>query len=262
MAVKLLSFRSREANETDTANFVPQTDPESLKRVLPVLVERFFDAGLVPIFVVDEMDKIDDVDERMIKVMSYLKQFVTERAFFCFLADRTYFESIESKIANDAYPKSATLFGERLFIQYRVKDIHDYLTKLLPAKIDNEPDQKELELFPYVLLRRSFLHPFELRRLLIRFTDDKNTVRIPPESLFSNFQYRNDVLIQAAVECVLAEDDVRDYVEDPFQAQLAYDTLYFPSRQWERGRAAGVNHNVAEATSIGTERRKGRSCTR
>jgi hypothetical protein len=234
MTVKLTTSRSRELNDTQTANFVPQTDPESLKRVLPVLVERFFDIGLVPIFVVDELDKIDDVDERMFKVMAYLKQFVTERAFFCFLADRTYFESIESKIAHDAYPKSATLFGERLFVQYRVKDLRDYLAKLLPPKMDTEAEQRELELFPYVLLRRSFLHPFELRRLLIRYTDDKNIVRIPPESMFNNFQYRNDVLIQAAIECVLSETDVSEYVEEPFQAQLAYDTLYFPARQWEQ----------------------------
>lgn len=235
MTVKLTSSRSRETTDAETASFVPQTDPESLKRVLPVLVERFFDIGLVPIFVVDELDKIDDVDERMYRVMAYLKQFVTERAFFCFLADRTYFESIESTIAHDAYPKSATLFGERLFVQYRVKDLRDYLAKLLPTKMDNDAEQRELELFPSVLLRRSFLHPFELRRLVIRYTDDKNTVRIPPESLFNSFQYRNDVLIQAAIECVLAEVDVSEYVEDPFQAQLAYDTLYFPARQWEQG---------------------------
>ena len=241
MTVKVTSSRSRETNETQTANFVPQTDPESLKRVLPVLVERFFDIGLVPIFVVDELDKIEDVDERMIKVMAYLKQFVTERAFFCFLADRTYFESIESQISHAAYPKSATLFGERLFVQYRVKDLHEYLSKLLPTKMDNEQDQRDRELFPYVLLRRSFLHPFELRRLLIRYTDDKNTVRIVPGVLFNSLQYRNDVLIQAAVECVLAENEMSEYVEEPSQAQLAYDTLYFPARKWEQGEPFEMN---------------------
>jgi hypothetical protein len=236
LALKITSSRSREAEESETTSFVPLTDREALRRLLPALVERFREAGLVPIFVVDELDKVEDITHRMDEVMGRLKQFVTERAFFCFLAARDYFYSIEAQVSDRPHPVAETLFGERLFVQYRVEDLHTYLRQLLLTPPLQDPaDQDALELLPYVLLRRSWMHPFTLRHLLTRYTDESGLVRIPSGELFNAFQYRNDVLMQVAVECVLGEEDMAGYVTDPAQAQLAYDALYYPSRVWQRG---------------------------
>lgn len=236
VALKITSSRGLEQEEGETTSFVPRTDRESLRRLLPALVDRFREAGLVPIFVVDELDKVEKITDRMDQVMGHLKQFVTERAFFCFLAARDYFESIEAQVSGQAHPVAETLFGERLFVQYRVADLHAYLEQLLPeSPLPDPTDQNDLELLPYVLLRRSFMHPFTLRHLLTRYTDDSGLVKIESDALFNALQYRNDVLMQAAVECVLDQEEMAEYVGDPAQAQLAYDALYYPSRVWQRG---------------------------
>ncbi len=80
----------RTANQEIT--FLPDTTVASLDRMLPSLIQRIRMAGLAPIFVVDELDKVDRLFDRMRKLVKHLKHFVTERAFFCFVTDKSYFE--------------------------------------------------------------------------------------------------------------------------------------------------------------------------
>src|SRR5581483_2450168 len=169
-------------------------------------------------------------------LMGFLKQFVTERAFFCFLVDRGYYESLDAVVSASAFPTQATLFGDRLFVQYRTEAAHAYLKSgirvgdALAAGETQDDAARDLEVLPYVLLRRSYMHPFDLRREISRSTNAKNEFRFPPRALYNVQQYRNEVYYQAAVECVLAGEKALDFAEDPNGAQLLYDTLYFPIR--------------------------------
>ena len=235
IAVKFTRTIQRESKQSSEVTFVPERNKLALRRLLPVLVDRFCDVGLPPIFVVDELDKVPNISERMESLMGFLKQFVTERAFFCFLVDRNYYERLENTVSTSAFPKEATLFGDRLFVQYAPEFAHLYLknvTKVdtLAAGESQNDAARDLEVLPYVLLRRSYMHPFDLRREISRCTNAKNEFRFPPRALFNVQQYRNEVYYQIAVECVLATERMLDFAEDPNRAQLLYDALYFPIR--------------------------------
>jgi hypothetical protein len=233
--IKFTRSVSRESKQSSTVTFVPDRSKRTLRRLLPVLVDRFCDAGLPPIFVVDELDKVPDISQRMESLMGFLKQFVTERAFFCFLVDRDYYERLEATLATSAFPKEATLFGDRLFVQYTPEAVHAYLknvTKVgtLAAGDSQEDANRDLDALSYVLLRRSCMHPYDLRREVSRSTDAKNDFVFPPRVLFNTPQYRDEVYYQAAVECVLSGERLIDFAGDSRRAQLLYDALYFPIR--------------------------------
>ena len=235
IAVKFTRTVQRESTQSSKVSFVPRRNRRALRRLLPVLVDRFCDVGLPPIFVVDELDKVQDISERMEGLMGFLKQFVTERAFFCFLVDRDYYERLEATVSTCAFPKEATLFGDRLFVQYAPESAHNYLKNVIKvgtlATGESQDDAaRDLEVLRYVLLRRSYMHPFDLRREISRSTNAKNEFRFPPRALFNVQQYRNEVYYQVAVECVLAYEKMLDFAEDPNRAQLLYDALYFPIR--------------------------------
>jgi hypothetical protein len=236
IAIKFTRTIERESKRSSKVVFVPERNELALRRLLPVLVDRFCDIGIPPIFVVDELDKVQNISERMEALMGFLKQFVTERAFFCFLVDREYYERLENTVSTAAFPKEATLFGDRLFVQYTPEAAHEYLRNVtkagLPPRVSETADDiaRDLDVLPYVLLRRSYMHPFDLRREISRATNAQNEFRFPPRALFNVQQYRNEVYYQVAVECVLAEEKLRDFAEDPNRAQLLYDTLYFPIR--------------------------------
>jgi hypothetical protein len=61
------------------------------------LVDHFRRAGLAPVFVVDELDKIDHLAQFMETMVKRLKQFMTERSFFCFIAPREYLEHLRRR---------------------------------------------------------------------------------------------------------------------------------------------------------------------
>jgi energy-coupling factor transporter ATP-binding protein EcfA2 len=123
--------------------FVPDRSSATLERVLPVLIERLRAAGMAPIFVVDELDKVRDLDVRLARVIPRLKKLVAERAFFCFIVDRSYFEGFTSLSAEHNYVKEYTFFTNYLFVTYSPSDFHDYLRRLMdlpePGKVASTP---------------------------------------------------------------------------------------------------------------------------
>ena len=64
--------RSRASSIDRELTFLPDNSVASLERVLPLLIERFRAAGLVPFFVVDELDKVNRLSERMKRLVKQL----------------------------------------------------------------------------------------------------------------------------------------------------------------------------------------------
>jgi hypothetical protein len=128
---KYSETRSRGRSYTKEYTFLPNRDLATLDRALPVLVGRVEATGLVPIFVVDELDKVQDLSTRMGRMVGQLKKFVSERAFFCFLTNRDYYEYLQGLSLRDAYPIEHTYFTDRLFVVFRPDDFHQYLDKVL-----------------------------------------------------------------------------------------------------------------------------------
>ncbi len=234
------SSRTRESSRSTEVTFLPDNTINALDRMLPLLVERCRRAGLAPVFVVDELDKVEDLIARMGPLINHLKYFVTERSFFCFLADRSYLEEFRRSLMKSPYGKDYTYFSDRLFVVYRPEDLHNYLTAILrigdTTVQEGQSEALDLELLPYVLLHRSRMHPFDLRWQLLRFRDARGAISINPGAIRSKFEFRFDVLIQVAIEWLLWQPELADRLQqDEDFTQLVYDTLYYPSRMWELG---------------------------
>ena len=130
VAVKFTRTIQREAKQSSKITFVPERNRLALRRLLPVLVDRFCDVGLPPIFVVDELDKVENISERMESLMGFLKQFVTGTSLLLLSGGPEYYERLEATVSTNAFPKEATLFGDRLFVQYAPESAHTYLKKI------------------------------------------------------------------------------------------------------------------------------------
>lgn len=245
-------------------SFEPFTGWESVISLLPRLVGQLRQAGYAPIFVVDELDKVENIDQRLGSLTPYLKKLTAEQTFFCFLCGREYFHRVQQKTGGGIKDRESTFYTHRLFVYYRPEDFHDYLKGFFyppsPSQAPDEPviDNFELQdlteiqksfLERYLLLFAAELHPIELHRELARRRRtvlaeqegkaekvsadvvDFNVSRIELGAvLISEFCF------QAAIEYVLSRPEVvRQVEQDPDFLQLASDALYFAVRLWEQG---------------------------
>ncbi|MBV9014666.1 MAG: hypothetical protein JO058_03325 [Alphaproteobacteria bacterium] len=65
-----------------------------LERELPMLLRRVKDAGFAPIFILDELDKLDDDVNSLHRFIDFAKHIVRDHAAFLFLVHRDYFERL------------------------------------------------------------------------------------------------------------------------------------------------------------------------
>jgi hypothetical protein len=207
-----------------------------LDRLLPMLVSRVNDAGFAPIFVVDELDKIPDLAARLKSFMRHLKYFVTDRAFFCFLTDRSYFEEFDAHLRREAHPPEETFFGERILVHYNPRDFYTYLQRQLKVE-DQTPDQlSEDALFRRLLLFRSRVHPDLLRQAFSSNVGDGQV--LITGSLWKVFGYLLAVYMQIAIEAVYEDPSTQLRIrQKPEFGQWVLDTLYYPATTWEDGNA-------------------------
>ncbi|HEY7767101.1 hypothetical protein [Longimicrobium sp.] len=130
---KYSAARSSGRSVTRELSFMPDLSVRTLDRFVPLLVRRLVNAGLAPVFVVDELDKVENLPERMVELLRGLKKIFAETAFFCFVTDREYFEELRRITSDGAYPPASTYFSHQLFIVYAHDDLHRYLAVRLKA---------------------------------------------------------------------------------------------------------------------------------
>ncbi|MCB1037236.1 MAG: hypothetical protein KDD47_25630, partial [Acidobacteria bacterium] len=226
--------RVRKTKVEAKSFFFPDTSPATLERELPVLVERLHAAGLSPVFLIDELDKVEDLRPRLKQVIHHLKHLAAAGVFFCFLTDRDYFEDVYRLDPSKSYPKEHTYFGDRLFVVHRPQALKKHLNDVIEIGKDREKMEKGLLI--YSLLCRSVLHPLDLRRALRRLADPAGLLKIDLDEIRGRPGIRVVVTYQIAVEIVLASQDTQDRLElDPGIVQPLYDCLYYPYRMWSAG---------------------------
>jgi hypothetical protein len=236
VTLKYSASRSRDVSLSQETSYLPDYSIASLGRLLPPLIRQLRDAGVTPIFVVDELDKVGRFEERMPDLVKNLKYFVTERSFFCFLTDRSYFERVGQLLLTSPYPEVQTYFTDRLLVVYGPGELHEYLKRhVLSVEDQTGSDRDALDVLRYVLLQRARLHPFDLRRELTRLRRADGRVSLDSAELVTHLSYRYGLLIQVAIEWLLRRPELRQrLVQDPDFAQRTYDSLYYPLRMWER----------------------------
>jgi hypothetical protein len=241
LALKVSASRSRAASQSWKETFIPKDDPGSLYRVLPGLIERFQRVGLFPIFVVDELDKVPHLGTKIDSLLGYMKQFVTERTFFCFVTNRSFYQQATVQVAGSAYSTLHTRFGDSVFVHYAPADLHAYLQKIMVVdtaglpQADADKATKAAEMLRYLLLSRSYMHPYDLRRELAQWQDQTGLVEEKDVALTDSGRYQREVAMQIAVEVVYSSPALAEHIRDPITAQTVLDALYYPARQWRDG---------------------------
>src|SRR5262249_19171957 len=113
------SKRERNLDRT----FIPDLTARTLDRVLPALLDRLRRAGLAPVLIVDELDKVDALAPRLDNMIRSFKKLMAENVFSCFLTDRGYMEYLRLDRRKAAYDRASSYFSHRLLVAYDPKDI-------------------------------------------------------------------------------------------------------------------------------------------
>jgi hypothetical protein len=74
---------------------VDWTEIRVLERRFPTLIDKVKNAGFAPIFVLDELDKLRDPDQKLDAFLSLTKHIATDSAAFFFLVNRDFYENLE-----------------------------------------------------------------------------------------------------------------------------------------------------------------------
>lgn len=135
LVFRLGGKRSRHDEYRRELTFLPKTDAASLERVLPELIERLQRAGLAPVIVIDELDKVDDLWRQLeaFDVLDHFKKLFAERVFTCLLVNRDFMEQLELAERTDPYSRYHSYFSRRAFVSFEPGEVHAYLERLLEA---------------------------------------------------------------------------------------------------------------------------------
>jgi hypothetical protein len=249
---KISGSRSRDRSVSRERTFLFDFTVATLDRALPILIERLQDAGLAPVFVVDELDKVEHLSDRILWMVHYLKKLVAEHAFFCFLTDRGYYEEMIRRGESHPYPVEYTYFMHRLFVVFQPRDFHAYLDEILelPRPAAPAPDAEQTALIVqdglvaedrtdrlflrYVMLHQSQMHALDLQRQLVSLRGPDGTVALGGVALRDRPAFKVAVVMQLAIDMVLERSELADRLaREPEFGRLVNDALYYLSRRWK-----------------------------
>ncbi len=225
--------KSKRERQVDL-KLIPDLSARTLDRLLPTLLERLRDAGLAPIFVIDELDKVNRLPRRIESIVGHLKKLFAENVFSCFLTDRSYFEHLGRVDRRRAYGVLSSYFQHPLMVAYTPGDFAAYLDHVLKADLRVPVDKADKDILMWVLRHRAQMHALNLTRELVALRNDSGDCNIPGEQLRSqDGVYVIDATFQVAIEYVLNGPDAALWLlQNPRQRQTLYDALYFLSRAW------------------------------
>lgn len=243
VALRWTSSRHHKRERTLDYTFLRDRSIQTLDRDLPLVIARIREAGLAPVFVIDELDKLKLQAETVGLLIGRLKHLVSDYGFFCFLTDRSYFDKIERKISREPYPTEHTFFGERVLIVNRPDDLFTYIVGVVEPPAQTDPAHGfKAAVFALVTMFRSKLNFIDLSRQMDQLTNPDDSLTCSDQDLQGSGRYRLEATIQLAINQFLMDDEVAARFEwDPAFAQLAVDALYYIARRWQENSDAGLN---------------------
>jgi len=232
---------SRETTVKQTVEFLPDLTTSALVHRLPLLLRRFRQAGIVPVFMIDELDKIDELSKPLNNLVSHLKFICADQAFFCFLTDRGYLGEVSQRNL-ESNTELLTVFTDTLFVLYETSSFREYLRQVIRPQTETSDVELgfDLEALQLVLIHRSQMLAFNLMREIADIVEpdgaEKRLSLLPGEPR-KNPRYQMFLILQLAVEVILSDSLVAQRVQqDPDFGQILYDALYYPTKRWYQGK--------------------------
>ncbi|MDH4389846.1 MAG: hypothetical protein QE285_00305 [Aquabacterium sp.] len=231
------SKRERKIDRT----FFPDLSVRTLDRVIPILLDRLRTAGLAPVFVIDELDKVDDLHVAMQHMIRFLKKLVAEGVFTCFLTDRGYMEALRMKAQEEAYGVASSYFSQPLLVAHEPGDLDDYLDRVLEVQRAgtagaSEADASDKQILKWVLRHRSQMHALALTRELAAVSASGGLCNLRPGLVRESDVYKLDATLQVVIEFLLSSQPVVSWsMQRSGMRQTLFDALYHVSRVWLSG---------------------------
>lgn len=124
---------TRKDEDSRDETFIPNTDADTLERVLPQLLERMHQAGLAPVIIIDELDKVDDLWKLLegYELLDQFKKLFAERVFTCLLVNRDFMEQLRLKSDAQPYGRFHSYFTLRTYVSFEPAELHEYLERLI-----------------------------------------------------------------------------------------------------------------------------------
>ena len=240
------SKRSAKSERTLDYTFIRDRTKQTLERDLPVVIQRVREAGLAPVFMLDELDKLANPKKSIAELIHSLKHLTTDYGCFCFQTDRDYYDFVMSQVTKEAYPVEHTFFSHRMFILHQPRQLLRYLTDITrpdagtaapaatPTPIGIE-DLTAQSSFGLLVLHRSKMNVVAMLRQIADQCDAEGRLRATTGRLRSDRGYLFAASIQLLIGLILRRSAIRDRVERESRfMQRAIDALYMLSREWER----------------------------
>jgi hypothetical protein len=238
MSFSYARTRSRETVQKEEITFLPDTTVSGLVHRVLLLLRRLRQAGLVPVFVIDELDKVVNPIEPLNKLISALKFLFADEGFFCFLTDRSYFNEISLRNREQANTPLRTVYNLQMLVRYDTNAVREFLARVIrPYGLGSSPVtpalQAKAEALSYILVCRSRMLLFELSRDLRSFSGTEKRFNLDFAEPLENRGHQLHLAVQLAIEIVLTNEFVADRISrDPQFAQTIYDALYYPVNLW------------------------------
>ncbi len=239
-ALTYTSTMSRDTQMEEKVKFLPDLTTSSLVHRMALLLTRFYDAGLAPVFIIDELDKVKDLKQSLVDLASYLKFICADRGFFCFLTDRDFLSEITIKIREDPNCAEQTVFTDRVFCRYSPASFHEFLSNVL--RLESPETQApawrlDLQALSYILVHRSRMRVFRLAGELGTLISSSGWLKVGLGDTRKGLANQFILMMQLAIELVLLDAVLARRVhQDPEFAQVAYDALYFPALEWSKNK--------------------------
>ncbi len=244
LALSWSAARTRKSERSADYKFIMNPSLETLERDLPIVIERIRDAGLAPVFLIDELDKVDAPEACIKEIIGRLKNLTTDYGFFCFLTDRDYYDELEQKLRRLAFPLEYTFFSRRVLITYRPAELARYVRQLWTIDETQPQDAQAAWIVTCVVLHGGRLNTIGIRREIARICNADGSLRPPVNDICTQAEYLLQMTVQLAIEHVLRSRDIHRRVHDDDSfAQLALDVLYMISRAWYDGRPVKIDED-------------------
>jgi len=231
------STRSRESTVKEEITFLPDTKPSALVHRMLLLLDRLRQARLVPVFIIDELDKVAS-PIALNELTTHMKFLFADRAFFCFLTDRTYFAEIGRLNRQRANTQLRTIYTTQMLVRYDTSSVRDFLKIVIrpEGRVDDKTRREleaDAEAFRFILLCRSRMLLFDLSSDLTNFSGDDGQLKLALGEPRRSLGHQLHLAIQLAIELVLINEFVANRISrDANFAQSIYDALYYPVNLW------------------------------
>lgn len=127
---------------------------KTLALEVPRLIDSLKNAGLFPVFIVDELDKYESLKTMLDPTLRHLKHFFGDRAMFCFLTHRQFFDELADEKLNRPTGVTTSWFGRNCFVEYSPWEVRRWLRDRLESALPTIP-QADRQLWELVLVGRA-----------------------------------------------------------------------------------------------------------